>query len=118
MKINSLLEGQTPSSSIANTTSSAPVFGRDDEHLEETTSGCIASVASPIGNVQRRGKGDIFSGIKTSKKFPNSKSVKESDLNHYKSKQKQDFDLEGEKTIGESEVEESYNDLQIGATVK
>ena len=77
MKISSLLENITPSSSTANTTSSAPKFGRDEDTLEETTSGCIATVDQPVGKMQRRGKGSIFSGIKTSSKFPNSKTVKE-----------------------------------------
>lgn len=98
MKINSLLESQTPSSAISNTTSSAPVFGRDDEHLDETTtSGSVATVASPVGKMQRRGKGSIFSGIKTSEKFPNSKAVKESvnpqnfdsDVDYYNAVKKQ-----------------------------
>ena len=81
MKINSLLESQTPSSAISNTTSSAPVFGRDDEHLDETTtSGSVATVASPVGGMQRRGKGSMLKGIKTSAKFPNSQAVKEGQL--------------------------------------
>ena len=83
MKIDSLFENVTPSSSPAGLQSQqAPKFGRnpdvlEDENLEETTSGCVASVSQPIGGVQRRGKGSIFSGIKTSQKFPNSKTVKE-----------------------------------------
>ena len=83
MKISNLLETITPSSSTANTNTSAPKFGRSDKFLEEetveecTTAGSVASVATPVGGMQRRGKGSIFSGIKTSEKFPNSQSVKE-----------------------------------------
>lgn len=80
MKINSLLESQTVSSAISNTTTSAPVFGRDEDRLEETTtSGSVTTDASPVGNVQRRSKGSMLKGIKTSAKFPNSKTVKEAD---------------------------------------
>jgi hypothetical protein len=48
-------------------------------HLTETstTSGAIAPAAVAAGPIQRRGKGSIFSGISTSEKFPNSKSVEE-----------------------------------------
>ena len=85
MKINNLLEGITAASSPENATSPAPKFGRSDKFLEEkeeqveecTTSGSVASVASPVGGMQRRGKGSIFAGIKTSSKYPNSKVVKE-----------------------------------------
>ena len=84
MKINSLLE-TTASSDPANATSSAPKMGRSDKFLEEkdetveesTTSGSVASVDAPVGTMQRRGKGSMFAGIKTSSKYPNSKSVKE-----------------------------------------
>ena len=82
MKINNLLESITAASSPENATNSAPKMGRSDKFLEDqveesTTSGCVASVAAPVGKMQRRGKGSIFSGIKTSDKFPNSKVVKE-----------------------------------------
>ena len=87
MKINSLLESQTVSSAISNTTTSAPVFGRDEDRLEETTtSGCMGSVANPVGKV--RSRGSIFSGINTSEKFPNSKPVKEENLPVSDKKQK------------------------------
>ncbi len=80
MKINTLLESQTVSSAISNTTTSAPVFGRDEDRLEETTtSGSVTTDANPVGNVQRRSKGSMLKGIKTSAKFPNSKTVKEAD---------------------------------------
>ena len=88
MKINSLLES-TVASDPANATSSAPTMGRSDKFLEEkdetveecTSSGSVASVDSPIGGMQRRGKGSMFAGIKTSDKFPNSKAVKEEQIN-------------------------------------
>ena len=64
-----------------------PAFtsGRDDAKLEEmssgaTGSGSIATVAAPLGKMQKRNKGSIFAGIQTSEKFPNSKSVKEGQL--------------------------------------
>lgn len=44
---------------------------------ESTTSGSVASVAAPLGGVQKRGQGSMFAGIKTSKKFPNSEGVAE-----------------------------------------
>jgi hypothetical protein len=85
MKITSLLETfTTPSTDpVGLQSQQAPKFGRSDKFLEEenldetTTSGSVAIVAQPMGGVQRRSKGSIFSGIKTSKKFPNSKAVKE-----------------------------------------
>lgn len=85
MKINSLLESSTPSSDTANSTSTAPEFGRSDKFLEEkdetveesTTSGSVATVAAPIGGMQRRAKGSMLQGIKSSAKYPNSKAVKE-----------------------------------------
>ena len=88
MQINSLLENiATISSSPDNTTSSAPKFGRSDKFLEDdkvdesscgtSTAGGIASVPSSMGGMQRRSKGSMFTGIKTSSKFPNSIAVKE-----------------------------------------
>ena len=83
MKITSLLqEGITAASSPENATNSAPQMGRSEKFLEDqidetTSSGSVASVATPVGGMQRRGKGSIFSGIKTSSKFPNSQAVKE-----------------------------------------
>lgn len=44
---------------------------------ESTTSGSVASVAAPLGGVQKRGQGSMFAGIKTSKKSPNSEGVAE-----------------------------------------
>lgn len=81
MKISTLLE--TPTTSIGPNDTQAPRFGRSDKVLERgntsekveemsTTSGAIGSVATPMPGMQRRGKGSMFSGIKTSKKFPNS----------------------------------------------
>lgn len=87
MKITTLLETNTTPSSdpAANQSQQAPKFGRDphvleDEQLDEMTAGAtgsVATVAQPIGGVQRRGKGSMLQGIKTSKKFPNSTAVKE-----------------------------------------
>jgi len=84
MKISTLLEtNTTPISDPAGLQSQqAPHFGRnpkvlEDDKLDETTAGAIATVAQPLGGVQRRGQGSIFQGVKTSKKFPNSKAVKE-----------------------------------------
>ena len=89
MKISKLLEtNTTPSSDPAGQQSQqAPKFGRDphvleDEKLEEMTAGATGSGSVATGGptnmgVQRRGKGSMFQGIKTSKKFPNSAAVKE-----------------------------------------
>ncbi len=80
MKITTLLETMTtPSSDPAgNQSQQAPKFGRDPHVLETTTSGAVATVSQPVGGVQKRGKGSIFQGVKTSKKFANSVPVKES----------------------------------------
>ena len=83
MKISHLQE--TTPASMPSANPAAPKFGRDEKFLETsagaTGSGGIASVSQPVGGVQRRGKGDIFKGIKTSKKFPNTpNSVKESEI--------------------------------------
>jgi len=56
------------------------------QFAESTTSGAIASVATPVGKTQTRGKGiypnekggNLLTGKKTNEKFANSKSVKES----------------------------------------
>lgn len=78
MKISNLLEMTTPSSDPTNMGGSqAPQFGRDphvleDETLEETTAGAIATGAPTDMGMQTRGKGSMFQGIKTSKKFVNS----------------------------------------------
>ena len=56
------------------------------QFLESTTSGSVATVATPVGKTQTRGKGiypnekggNLLTGKKTNKKFANSKSVKES----------------------------------------
>lgn len=54
---------------------------RFEEIVESTTSGSVATVASPMGKVQKRG-GNLLSGKKTNKKYANSvearKQVKES----------------------------------------
>lgn len=42
---------------------------------ESTTSGSVATVASPLGKTQKRG-GNLLTGKKTSKKYVNSKTVK------------------------------------------
>jgi hypothetical protein len=78
MKIKNLLEMTTPSSDTSNMGGSqAPKFGRDphvleDEKIEETTAGSVATGEPTNMGVQRRGKGSMFQGIKTSKKFVNS----------------------------------------------
>jgi len=78
MKINQVLESVTSSSSTSNTGGGqAPTFGRsntflEDELKETTSSGAIATVAAPVGKMQKRGGGSMFKGIKTSKKFVNS----------------------------------------------
>jgi hypothetical protein len=80
MKISHLQE--TTVASMPRNDSQAPKFGRSDKFLETsagaTGSGSVASVSQPVGGMQRRGKGSIFSGIKTSKKFPN--TVKEAEI--------------------------------------
>jgi hypothetical protein len=92
MRINSLLENVTPSSSPAGLQSQqAPKFGRDpnvleDDKLDETTagatgSGAVASVSQPMGTIQKRkGSGALLRGISTSEKYPNSKAVKEAEI--------------------------------------
>ena len=85
MRISTLLEtNTTPSSDPAtNQSQQAPKFGRnpkvleDDEKLDETTAGAIATGEPTNMGIQRRGKGSMFQGIKTSKKFANSAAVKE-----------------------------------------
>ena len=80
MKIDNLLAENITSSSNPDQGAGgqAPKFGRSEKFLEDetieetTTSGAIATNAAPVGGMQRRGKGSIFSGIKTSKKFANS----------------------------------------------
>lgn len=98
MKITTLLETMTTPTSdpAANQSQQAPHFGRDpkvledDEKLDETSagatgSGSVVSVAQPAGGMQKRAKGSIFAGVKTSKKFPNSAAVKESAENPHTS---------------------------------
>ena len=78
MKIANLLEMTTPSSDPSNMGGGqAPKFGRDphvleDEKIEETTAGSISTGEPTNMGMQRRGKGSMFQGIKTSKKFVNS----------------------------------------------
>lgn len=93
MKIDSLFENVTPSSTpVGNNPASAPKFGRnpkvlEDDKIDETSSGAtgsgsVASVSQPIGSLQKRqGTGALLKGIKTSEKFPNSKAVKEEEIN-------------------------------------
>lgn len=90
MKITTLLETNTTPSSdpAANQSQQAPKFGRnphvlEDDKLEETTTaGAIATGEPANMGVQRRGKGSMLQGIKTSKKFPNSAAVKEGYLSN------------------------------------
>ena len=106
MKIQALLEFQTPSSGLGLTANTAPKFGRSNKFLEEenieetTTSGSISSDPQTMGKV--RSRGSIFTGIKTSEKYPNSKGVTESDLESYKTKQRQDFDIECDMNVVEN----------------
>jgi hypothetical protein len=78
MKITNLLEMTTPSSDPRNMGGSqAPKFGRDphvleDDKIEETTAGSISTGEPTNMGMQTRGKGSMFQGIKTSKKFVNS----------------------------------------------
>jgi hypothetical protein len=80
MKIKHLQENLTPASTPSVKTI-PPEFGRSNEMLESgagtTGAGAVASVSSPVGGMQRRGKGSMFQGIKTSAKYPNSAAVKE-----------------------------------------
>jgi len=86
MKISKLLENPTPSSTSdlngGGFGGQAPRFGRDpeileDEQIDETTAGSTGTgsvgggVATDLG-MQRRSKGSIFQGVRTSKKFVNS----------------------------------------------
>ena len=86
MKISKLLENPTPSSTSdlngGGYGGQAPRFGRDpeileDEQIDETSAGATGTgsvgggVATDLG-MQRRGKGSIFQGVRTSKKFVNS----------------------------------------------
>lgn len=87
MKISALSENITVSSSPAGIQSQqAPKFGRnpkvlEDDKIEETTAGCVASVAQPMGGMQKRkGSGALLKGISTSKKYANSATVKEEEI--------------------------------------
>jgi hypothetical protein len=117
MKISSLFEMTTTVSSPSGLQSQqAPKFGRDpnvleDEKIEETTSGSIATVAQPMGSMQRRGKGSMFQGISSSEKFPNSKkagikeeAISEDDISEEqllaKSKRKEFFNKSKARDIG------------------
>lgn len=78
MKISHLQEGSVAGDpGITQNAGDAPHFGRNprvlekSEKVEETTAGCVATVAQPIGKTQKRSN-SIFSGIKTSKKYANS----------------------------------------------
>ena len=86
MKISKLLENPTPSSTSdlngGGYGGQAPRFGRDpeileDEQIDETSAGATGTgsvgggVATDLG-MQRRSKGSIFQGVRTSKKFVNS----------------------------------------------
>jgi hypothetical protein len=85
MKISHLQEGSVAGDpGITQNSGDAPRFGRDpkvlekakqDKKVEETTvAGAVASVAQPMGKMQRRSN-SIFSGIKTSSKYPNSRKA-------------------------------------------
>jgi len=78
MKISHLQEGSVAGDpGITQNAGDAPHFGRNprvlekSEKVEETTAGCVATIAQPIGKTQKRSN-SIFSGIKTSKKYANS----------------------------------------------
>ena len=100
MKISHLQEGSVAGDpGITQNNQQAPTFGRNPTTLEQvanvpnigfksarnpkvlekkvdetTTSGAIASVAQPVGKMQKRSN-SIFSGIKTSSKYPNSRKA-------------------------------------------
>jgi hypothetical protein len=81
MKISHLQEGTVAGDpGITQNAGDAPRFGRNPtvlekekktDKVEETTAGCVATVAAPIGKMNKRSN-SIFSGIKTSKKYANS----------------------------------------------
>ena len=77
MKISHLQEADiTPSSGPDNmATGQAPKMGRSNDVLETTTSGSIATGEPSNLGTQRRGQKSIFKGIKTSKKFANSRAA-------------------------------------------
>lgn len=84
MKISHLQEGSVAGDpSITQNAGDAPRFGRDPtvlekskkiDKVEEMTAGCVATVAAPVGKTQKRSN-SIFSGIKTSSKYANSKKA-------------------------------------------
>ena len=77
MKISHLQEADvTPSSGPdIMATGQAPKMGRSNDVLETTTSGSIATGEPSNLGTQRRGQKSIFKGIKTSKKFANSRAA-------------------------------------------
>jgi len=109
MKISSLFEMTTTISSPSGLQSQqAPKFGRDpnvleDEKIEETTAGSIASVAQPVGGMQRRGKGSMFQGISSSEKFPNSRKA------GIKEKALSEDDISEEQLLTKAKREEFFN---------
>lgn len=100
MKISHLQEGSVAGDpGITQNNQQAPTFGRNPTTLEQvanvpnigfksardpkvlekqvdetTTSGAVASVAQPVGKMNKRGN-SIFSGIKTSSKYANSRKA-------------------------------------------
>lgn len=77
MKIKTLLEYTSPSSQPNQAGGQAPKFGRDPNVLEttagSTATGSIGADAKAMPGLQTRGgKGSMFQGISTSKKFVNS----------------------------------------------
>jgi len=81
MKISHLQEGSVAGDpGITQNAGDAPRFGRHPtvlekekkiDKVEEMTSGCVATIAQPMGEMNKRSN-SIFSGIKTSKKYANS----------------------------------------------
>lgn len=84
MKISHLQEGSE--ASMPSLGQPAAEFGRDKDVLESdagtSTASGIASSTKAVGGMQRRGKGSMLQGIKTSDKYANSQAVKESYYNH------------------------------------
>ena len=83
MKINETFT-TTSTDPVGNQSQQAPHFGRSNKVLEKkdkveetsagaTGSGSIATVSNPIGGMKSRGS--IFSGVKTSSKYPNSRKA-------------------------------------------
>jgi hypothetical protein len=90
MKISHLQEGSE--AGMPSPSQPAPKFGRSDVAIEETTvAGNVGGGAPSNMGMQRGGKGSMFQGIKTSKKFANT-PVTEDDISeeHISAKQRRE----------------------------